>query len=92
MELVGARTGDMVYVGVRDHGVGIPSDLQDRIFTKFFRGDANSRGISGTGLGLALARDIVEAHGGRMGFSSILDRGSTFWVELPTADRPDGAK
>jgi signal transduction histidine kinase len=87
VELVGARSGDMVYVGVRDHGVGIATELQDRIFTKFFRGDANTHGISGTGLGLALARDIVEAHGGRMGFSSVLNRGSTFWVELPTADR-----
>jgi signal transduction histidine kinase len=85
--LVGARRSDIVYVGVRDHGVGIPVELQDRIFTKFFRGDANARGIAGTGLGLALARDIVEAHGGRMGFSSVLNRGSTFWVELPTADR-----
>ncbi|HEX6702243.1 MAG TPA: ATP-binding protein [Gaiellaceae bacterium] len=91
VELHGARNGDTIYVGVRDHGVGIATELQDRIFTKFFRGDANARGISGTGLGLALARDIVEAHGGRMGFSSVLNRGSTFWVELPTAETADGA-
>ena len=73
-------------------GVGISAELQDRIFTKFFRGDASAQGISGTGLGLALARDIVEAHGGRMGFSSTLNRGSTFWVELPTADRAEHAQ
>ena len=79
-------------MGIRDEGVGISAELQDRIFTKFFRGDANARGISGTGLGLALARDIVEAHGGRMGFSSVLNRGSTFWVELPTADRAETAQ
>jgi signal transduction histidine kinase len=92
VELVGARRSDVVYVGVRDHGIGISPELQDRIFTKFFRGDASAQGISGTGLGLALARDIVEAHGGRMGFSSTLNRGSTFWVELPTADRADHAQ
>jgi signal transduction histidine kinase len=92
VELVGARRSDVVYVGVRDHGIGISPELQDRIFTKFFRGDASAQGISGTGLGLALARDIVEAHGGRMGFSSVLNRGSTFWVELPTADRADLAQ
>ena len=92
VQLVGARRSDVVYVGIRDEGVGISAELQDRIFTKFFRGDANARGISGTGLGLALARDIVEAHGGRMGFSSVLNRGSTFWVELPTADRAETAQ
>jgi signal transduction histidine kinase len=92
VKLVGSRRSDTVYVGVRDHGVGIAPELQDRIFTKFFRGDANAHGIAGTGLGLALARDIVEAHGGRMGFSSVLNRGSTFWVELPTADGADNAQ
>ena len=58
---------------------------QGRIFTKFFRGDAGASGISGAGLGLAFSREVVEAHGGRIGFESAAGRGSTFWVELPAA-------
>jgi signal transduction histidine kinase len=79
-------SGARVRVTFRDDGMGIPLVQQRQIFTKFFRGDAGRRlGIGGTGLGLALARDIVEAHGGRIGFESLEGRGSTFWFDLPLA-------
>ncbi len=83
--LVAERHGQGVRVSVRDEGLGIPPDQQDRIFTKFFRGDAGATGITGTGLGLAVSREIVEAHGGRIGFDSDAGTGSTFWLELPDA-------
>ena len=82
--LAAKRSGDGVRVIVRDEGLGIPADQQDRIFTKFFRGDAGATGITGTGLGLAVSREIVEAHGGRIGFDSDPGSGSTFWLELPS--------
>jgi signal transduction histidine kinase len=86
-----ARAGGEAEIAVADEGLGIPDEHQGQIFTKFFRGDAGKRlGIGGTGLGLVLARQIVEAHGGRIGFESEEGAGSRFWIRLPLVDG-DGA-
>ena len=72
IRVAAARAGDaMIRVTVEDEGRGIPPELRERVFDKFFRatrdGDAGGRsGPAGTGLGLAIARGIVEAHGGRI--------------------------
>jgi signal transduction histidine kinase len=80
------------WVWVRDEGLGIPEDHQQQIFTKFFRGDAaRKRGIAGTGLGLVLAQQIVEAHGGSIGFDSEAGRGSTFWIRIPATPAESSA-
>ena len=82
----GERENGEIQVGVTDRGLGIPAAQQEQIFAKFFRVDAPDRTtISGSGLGLALAREIVEAHGGAIGFESTEGRGSTFHFRLPAA-------
>lgn len=82
---IGARTeGESVVIRVKDEGPGIPAELRDKIFEKFYRIDnTDRRMIGGAGLGLALVREIVTAHGGRAWVESGADRGSTFCVQLP---------
>ncbi|MHB1557303.1 MAG: sensor histidine kinase [Isosphaeraceae bacterium] len=71
-------------VAVEDTGIGIPEDDLARIFDRFYRVDAaRSRARGGSGLGLAICRSIVEAHGGTIVATSILDRGSQFTLMIP---------
>jgi CheY-like chemotaxis protein len=71
-------------IEVEDSGAGIPEAFKDHIFEKFAQADASAtRRFEGTGLGLSIARKLVEAMGGSIGFSSVVDQGSVFYVELP---------
>ncbi len=71
-------------VAVKDTGVGIPLHQRDRVFTKFFRGDNVVRmQTEGTGLGLYLAKNVIEKHGGKIWFESEEGKGSTFYFTIP---------
>jgi two-component system phosphate regulon sensor histidine kinase PhoR len=81
-----SREGGDVVVSVIDHGIGISSADQARIFERFYKADrARVRG-GGTGLGLSIARHVVEGHGGRIWVESEEGRGSTFSFAIPVDD------
>jgi len=74
-------------IEVEDSGAGIPEEFKAHIFEKFAQADASAtRRFEGTGLGLSIARKLVEAMGGSIGFTSVVDQGTVFYVELPRVD------
>jgi len=86
-----AQTPSGVRFEVVDSGIGISAEAIERLFTPFERLDAPSRGIEGTGLGLAVARGLVEAMGGTLGLSSEEGVGTTVWFELARSSAEDTA-
>ncbi|MDP3043849.1 MAG: ATP-binding protein, partial [Bacillota bacterium] len=73
-----------VWFEVEDSGVGIDQQHLHRVFERFYRVDkARSTELGGTGLGLAIVKHIVEGHGGKVGVSSIVGRGTTFELLIP---------
>ncbi|HLE15455.1 MAG TPA: HAMP domain-containing sensor histidine kinase [Anaerolineales bacterium] len=75
--------GNQTWVRVEDTGPGIPDEERERIFTPFYRGDRGRRIKEGMGLGLSIARDLAQAHGGRIDVESTPGAGSRFTVWLP---------
>lgn len=77
-----------IEIQVRDTGLGIPEHQRKKVFTKFFRGTNVMRiETEGTGLGLFIAKNIIEAHGGRIWFESKGGRGSTFYFTIPIKEK-----
>jgi signal transduction histidine kinase len=83
-----ARTGSEVELDVIDHGIGIAPESVTRLFDRYYRTRAGKELASGLGLGLYIARLIVEAHGGRIAVSSAVGEGSTFRLFLAAHTRP----
>jgi len=88
--LAASESGRSAATEVRDTGEGIPPEALGRVFDRFYRGDAaRSRTTGGAGLGLAIARMLVEAHGGTLTLSSVLGSGTVATIRLPpTAETP----
>lgn len=86
ISLKAALKGDECWIELRDQGVGIHPDLHQRIFDRFYQVDMSStRTSGGVGLGLAIAKSLVEAQGGRIGVESEVGKGTLFWFSLPVA-------
>jgi signal transduction histidine kinase len=78
----------MLVASVSDDGPGVAAADQPRIFERFYKADRTRSGGGGTGLGLAIARHIVEGHGGVIRVESQEGRGATFTFTIPVSDAP----
>lgn len=88
VELEVSRIGKMVRFSVQDQGPGIPHDFRDRAFERFSQLDSSdTRQVGGTGLGLNIAKTIVEEHGGVIDFVSEINIGTTFYFDLPEIEK-----
>ncbi len=82
------KRGKEIEVEIRDSGVGIPANQQDKVFTKFFRGSNVMRmETEGVGLGLYIAKNIIEAHNGRIWFDSEEGKGTAFYFIIPIKEK-----
>jgi signal transduction histidine kinase len=76
-------SGSWCDIEIEDNGTGIAADVVPALFQRYSRGPSGARDAGGTGLGLLIVREIVEAHGGTVGVESTLGKGSRFWFRLP---------
>ncbi len=83
-----AIADELVSISVQDEGAGLTEIEQGRVFDKFYRGRYGGSGVQGTGMGLAIAKEITEAHGGAIAVESHIGKGSRFTIILPAASEP----
>jgi signal transduction histidine kinase len=84
IKVIGRREGELIYVAVRDYGIGIEKDKLNDIFESFYQVDNSStRRYGGTGVGLALVKLILDHHGVKIYVESVVGKGSIFWFYLP---------
>lgn len=78
----------IIHIAISDTGPGISQENRKRIFEPFERINAEGSSIEGTGVGLALSKALIETMGGKLDFDSVPGVGSTFWIELPSIEKP----
>ena len=84
MRVHGEIKNDYVRVSVTDNGPGVPEAFRDRIFQRFAQADSSTtRTNAGTGVGLYIAKTLVEIHGGRLAYDNAEGTGTVFYFELP---------
>ena len=84
VEVKAWRELEQIRLAVSDTGIGIPEEAMSRIFTEFYRAkNAKAIEVEGTGLGLVIAKDVIEQHGGQISIESLVDKGTTVHVSLP---------
>jgi signal transduction histidine kinase len=89
VEVGAVQAGDKIVVTVADTGDGIPADALPRVFDRLYRHDrSRNRSSGGSGLGLSIAKELVEAHGGAIGVESEVGAGARFYFSLPLRFRP----
>ncbi|RDC56885.1 hybrid sensor histidine kinase/response regulator [Pedobacter chinensis] len=76
-----------LYLAVKDFGIGISKEQQDKIFDKFYRVEENSNRFNGLGIGLYICSEIIKRHGGVIGVNSVPDEGSEFYFIIPTTEQ-----
>ena len=92
IDISGRVEEDQLIIRVKDHGMGISSEEIHRVFDKFYRGQhLTGRQTNGTGMGLAIAKGIIQAHGGRIWLDSRVGHGATFSFAVPVESKPVGA-
>jgi two-component system sensor histidine kinase KdpD len=92
VQVTARQAGDTVELRVVDHGPGIPGPERERVFDQFYRLKGGGRRPEGTGMGLAICRGIVQAHGGTLRVETTPGGGASFVLTLPVSPRPAPAK
>ena len=88
VQVVARQQGDLIELRVVDHGPGIPGPERERVFNQFYRLKRGGRRPEGTGMGLAICRGIVQAHGGSLRVETTPGGGATFVLTLPVSPAP----
>jgi two-component system, OmpR family, sensor histidine kinase KdpD len=89
LSLLAGQRGPQIAISVADRGPGIPEGEREKIFERFYRSPHTPRHVTGSGMGLAIGKEIVEAHGGRISVEPGLGGGSVFTISLPL-EKPEG--